>query len=141
MSVSTQSRSTVRFRSGIAKTHVDRISVEAPLTLMLDGGVVVTTMRTPGNDIELTCGWLINESDVFNQGDIATIREFSGRTGDPGSVREGLEEIDTVRKLNAHLVVGWRHLLNRCAHTTVYDPLELTCRGWRRVRKAANSAP
>ncbi len=108
MSISTQSRSTVRFRSGIAKTHVDRISVEAPLTLMLDGGVVVTTMRTPGNDIELTCGWLINESDVFNQGDIATIREFSGRTGDPGSVREGLEEIDTVLVTLAPGVIGPR---------------------------------
>ena len=47
--------------------------------MILDGEVVVTTMRTPGNDIEMTCGWLINESDVFEPGDIATIKEFAGR--------------------------------------------------------------
>ena len=45
--------------------------------MILDGEVVVTTMRTPGNDIEMTCGWLINESDVFEPGDIATIKEFA----------------------------------------------------------------
>ena len=96
MSVSTQSRSTVRFRSGAAGIHVDRIAVEAPLTLILDGEVVVTTMRTPGHDIEMACGWLINESDVFEPGDIATVKEFPGRADEAESVAKELEEIDTV---------------------------------------------
>ena len=96
MSVSTQSRSTVRFRAGAAQSHVDRLAVEAPLTLVLDGEVLVTTMRTPGSDTELVCGWLINESDVFQQGDIATIQEFAGRSSESDSESKDMEDIDTV---------------------------------------------
>ena len=86
----------MRFRAGAAQTHVDRLAVEAPLTLVLDGEVLVTTMRTPGSDTELVCGWLINESDVFQQGDIETIQEFAGRSSESDSESKDMEDIDTV---------------------------------------------
>ena len=38
--------------------RVDRVVVEAPLTIVVGGEVVATTMRTPGHDVELTAaGW------------------------------------------------------------------------------------
>jgi FdhD protein len=39
----------------------DRVIVEEPLTIRLDGEVVTTTMRTPGNDFELAAGFCFTE--------------------------------------------------------------------------------
>ena len=39
----------------------DRVIVEEPLTIQLDGSVVTTTMRTPGNDFELAAGFCFTE--------------------------------------------------------------------------------
>ena len=47
-------------------------------------------MRTPGHDIEMACGWLINEFDVFEPGDIATVKEFPGRADEAESVAKEL---------------------------------------------------
>ncbi len=39
----------------------DRVIVEEPLTIQLDGEIVTTTMRTPGNDFELAAGFCFSE--------------------------------------------------------------------------------
>lgn len=39
----------------------DELIVEEPMTIQLDGTVVSTTMRTPGNDFELAAGWCFTE--------------------------------------------------------------------------------
>jgi FdhD protein len=39
----------------------DRVIVEEPLTIQLDGELVTTTMRTPGNDFELAAGFCFTE--------------------------------------------------------------------------------
>ncbi|WP_116997260.1 formate dehydrogenase accessory sulfurtransferase FdhD [Desertimonas flava] len=39
----------------------DELIVEEPMTIQLDGEVVSTTMRTPGNDFELAVGWCFTE--------------------------------------------------------------------------------
>jgi FdhD protein len=38
-------------------TRPDELVVEEPLEIRLDGQLVATTMRTPGNDFELAVGW------------------------------------------------------------------------------------
>ena len=39
----------------------DQLIVEEPMTIQLDGTVVTTTMRTPGNDFELAAGFCFTE--------------------------------------------------------------------------------
>lgn len=43
------------------RRHPDELIVEEPLTIQLDGTVVNTTMRTPGNDFELAVGFCFTE--------------------------------------------------------------------------------
>jgi FdhD protein len=47
--------------SGRSVRRPDRVIVEEPLTIQLDGEVVTTTMRTPGNDFELAAGFCLTE--------------------------------------------------------------------------------
>ena len=44
-----------------AKRRPDDLIVEEPMTIQLDGTVVTTTMRTPGNDFELASGFCHTE--------------------------------------------------------------------------------
>ncbi len=46
-------------------------------------------MRTPGHDLDLVAGWLVNESGVARPGDIAGMGAFATTDGDEG--------VDTVR--------------------------------------------
>src|SRR5262245_56723059 len=39
----------------------DKVIVEEPLTIQLDGELVTTSMRTPGNDFELAAGFCFTE--------------------------------------------------------------------------------
>jgi FdhD protein len=43
------------------RRHPDELIVEEPMTVQLDGTVVSTTMRTPGNDYELAVGFCLTE--------------------------------------------------------------------------------
>jgi FdhD protein len=47
--------------SGRSVRRPDRVIVEEPLTIQLDGELVTTTMRTPGNDFELAAGFCFTE--------------------------------------------------------------------------------
>jgi len=51
-------------------TTADRLATEEPLELRLDGRVLTTTMRTPGDDVELAHGWLLAEGIISNGGDV-----------------------------------------------------------------------
>jgi FdhD protein len=44
-----------------SRRRPDELIVEEPVTIQLDGTVVSTTMRTPGNDYELAAGWCLTE--------------------------------------------------------------------------------
>ena len=50
----THSSAGVRAVQGTAR--FDELVVEEPLTIRLDGALVATTMRTPGDDFELAAG-------------------------------------------------------------------------------------
>jgi len=88
MGVTTDRRSIVRFVDGHGDARADAIAVESPLTILLDDEVLVTTMRTPGHDLDLAAGWLVNESGVRRPDDIARMAAFSSASDD---------DVDTVR--------------------------------------------
>ncbi len=53
--------------------EVDRVALEEPLQLVVDGHPVAVLMRTPGNDEELAAGFLWTEGIVSSQEEIARI--------------------------------------------------------------------
>lgn len=63
-------------------TTADRLATEEPLELRLDGRVLTTTMRTPGDDVELAHGWLLAEGIISNGGDVRSAQFDLGVAGD-----------------------------------------------------------
>ena len=51
----------------------DYLIVEEPMSIRLDGALVATTMRTPGNDFELAAGFCLTEG-LLGDSKIRTIR-------------------------------------------------------------------
>jgi FdhD protein len=52
---------TDRYRDGAMTRGPDALIVEEPLAIDLDGTLVATTMRTPGNDFELAVGYCFTD--------------------------------------------------------------------------------
>ena len=57
---------------GGATRRPDALAVEEPLELRIGGEPVVTTMRTPGHDLDLALGWLLAEGLLGSADDVAT---------------------------------------------------------------------
>jgi FdhD protein len=57
----TQTLLTQRFRDGERRRGPDELIVEEPLSIQLDGVLVATTMRTPGDDFVLAAGYCHTE--------------------------------------------------------------------------------
>ena len=57
---------------------IDRVVVEAPLTIVLGDQVLATTMRTPGHDLDLAAGWLVSEAGLTEASQITSMRAFAG---------------------------------------------------------------
>jgi FdhD protein len=95
MGVTTGRRAIVRVVDGHHTRVTDAVAVESPLTVVLDGEPIMTTMRTPGHDLELVAGWLVNESGVRAAADIASMGAFATHADADG--RADTESVDTVR--------------------------------------------
>jgi FdhD protein len=52
---------TTRYGADALRREPDELIVEEPLEIRLDGHLVTTTMRTPGNDFELAVGFCFSE--------------------------------------------------------------------------------
>jgi FdhD protein len=74
----TAERPVVRPGSGAA---IDQVVVEEPLEIRLGGEAIAVTMRTPGDDLELSAGFLFTETAIASAADIETIA-FSTRAED-----------------------------------------------------------
>ena len=61
-----------------AADRADLLAAEEPLGIRIGGEAVSLTMRTPGDDVDLTAGFLVSEGIVAAAGDIATIRICDG---------------------------------------------------------------
>ncbi|MEY2424790.1 MAG: FdhD protein [Actinomycetota bacterium] len=83
-----------RHTGGIAKTVPDRVIVEEPLEIRLDGHRVATTMRTPGHDFELAAGFCHAEGLLAGNG-VKRIR-YCG-TGSAAATKYNVVTVDTDR--------------------------------------------
>ncbi len=70
----------------------DDLIVEEPLSIELDGQLVASTMRTPGNDFELAAGFCLSEGFV-GPGDIRQIRFCGG--GSAAATEFNVVSVDT----------------------------------------------
>ncbi len=62
----------------LTRLRADLLAAEEPLGIRIGGQAVNLTMRTPGDDIDLTAGFLISEGIISSAQDIASIRICSG---------------------------------------------------------------
>jgi len=62
----------------------DTVTVEEPLEIRVDGRALAVTMRTPGDDFDLTIGFLVTEGLLAGADDVATLMHCTD-TGDDGS--------------------------------------------------------
>ena len=76
MSRATQSRQiTIRKLSANQSITVapDKVALEEPLEIRIRGKAIATTMRTPGNDIDLAAGFISTEGIIKKRSDILEI--------------------------------------------------------------------
>jgi FdhD protein len=59
--------------------RADLLAAEEPLGIRIGGQAVSLTMRTPGDDIDLTAGFLVSEGIVTSAADIASIKICDGQ--------------------------------------------------------------
>jgi FdhD protein len=62
----------------------DTVTVEEPLEIRVDGRALAVTMRTPGDDFDLTIGFLVTEGLLAGADDVTTLMHCTD-TGDDGS--------------------------------------------------------
>ncbi|HET8615459.1 MAG TPA: formate dehydrogenase accessory sulfurtransferase FdhD [Actinomycetales bacterium] len=62
----------------------DTVTVEEPLEIRVGGSPLAVTMRTPGDDFDLTIGFLLTEGLLAGADDVATLMHCTD-TGDDGS--------------------------------------------------------
>jgi FdhD protein len=82
-------------RPGGTATRADLLAAEEPLGIRVDGAALTMTMRTPGDDIELTAGFLVSEAVIGSPADIAEIKLCDGTTCGHGD-HDGLGNIADV---------------------------------------------
>ncbi len=59
---------------GSAAARADLLAAEEPLGIRIGGEAFTLTMRTPGDDIDLTAGFLVSEAVIRAAGDLTAIR-------------------------------------------------------------------
>jgi FdhD protein len=64
----------MRIRDGVPGWRVDRVTVEEPLELRLDGHPLTVTMRTPGDDFDLAVGFMLCEGVIDDAAQVSEIR-------------------------------------------------------------------
>ena len=63
---------------GQASERADLLAAEEPIGIRISGQAVSMTMRTPGDDVDLTAGFLFSEGFISSAADIASIRICDG---------------------------------------------------------------
>ena len=75
----------LRVQRGEEAVAMDRLAVEAPLEIRVEGRPVAVVMRTPGHDRELAAGFLLSEGVVVSRDDVFEISVCpGGREGEGG---------------------------------------------------------
>src|SRR5215218_5538545 len=108
----------VRLRKGQSAGAVDRVAVEEPLEIRLQGRRFATIMRTPGADCDLAAGFLFAERIVRSADEIGTIahcRDTVPTETDPptGNAPVTLENVVNVTLIAAQAAAVERALAER----------------------------
>jgi FdhD protein len=74
----TAKRRLVRIEEDTQRVRFDTLASEEPLEIRVDGTALAVTMRTPGNDFELTAGFLFTEGVVDDPEQILRLRYCVG---------------------------------------------------------------
>jgi FdhD protein len=69
----------INVAAGGTTERADLLAAEEPLGIRIDGQAVSLTMRTPGDDIDLTAGFLVSEGIIASAADIFSIRICDGQ--------------------------------------------------------------
>lgn len=64
----------VEWNDDAVHSQQDSLAAEEPLEIRIDGTPLTVTMRTPGNDLELTAGFLLTEGIIESRDQVAEIR-------------------------------------------------------------------
>ena len=90
--------------TGAAEHRADLLAVEEPLEIRVDGEPLTVTMRTPGDDIDLTVGFLYTEGLLGSLDEVHEIRmcdqNVAAVTAKPGRVLR-YQQADAVRRPGA----------------------------------------
>lgn len=81
--------------------RADAITAEEPLEIRLSGATITTTMRTPGNDLELAHGFLHSEGLIRQAQDVSNARYCAGATGPDGQNTYNVLDIQTASYVRA----------------------------------------
>jgi FdhD protein len=68
----------ITLEPGQVSERADLLAAEEPLGIRIGGQAVTLTMRTPGDDVDLTAGFLVSEGIVTAPSDIESIRVCTG---------------------------------------------------------------
>jgi FdhD protein len=68
----------IRLPGPAVSERADLLAAEEPLGIRIDGQAVTLTMRTPGDDIDLTAGFLFSEGIIQGPDDLAEIKICDG---------------------------------------------------------------
>jgi FdhD protein len=74
----------LRVREGVRAERADTLVVEEPLEIRVGGRALAVTMRTPGDDFDLVCGFLASEGVVGAADEVATVRYCGAASGASG---------------------------------------------------------
>ncbi|UED87235.1 formate dehydrogenase accessory sulfurtransferase FdhD [Streptomyces profundus] len=80
----TERRRVIRVRDGVIDTRADTLVGEEPLEIRVNGRPLAITMRTPGDDFALACGFLVSEGVLAERDELARIAYCAGATGPEG---------------------------------------------------------
>ncbi|MEO6846621.1 MAG: formate dehydrogenase accessory sulfurtransferase FdhD, partial [Chthoniobacterales bacterium] len=64
-----------RWNDGQSEKRPDRVAIEEPLEIRVEGKSVAVVMRTPGHDRELAAGFLVSEGLIAARNDVFEISE------------------------------------------------------------------
>ncbi len=96
-------------------SRADLLAAEEPLGIRIGGQAVSMTMRTPGDDIDLTAGFLLSEGIAASAADIESIRICSGERCGHGD-HDGMGNIaDVTLRGGVHAQAPRRNFLTTSA--------------------------
>ncbi|WP_062214387.1 formate dehydrogenase accessory sulfurtransferase FdhD [Streptomyces sp. NBRC 109706] len=95
----TERRRVIRIRDGAIDTRADTLVGEEPLEIRVNGRPLAITMRTPGDDFALACGFLVSEGVFAERDELSRIAYCAGAvaTGPEGGTVSNTYNVVDVR--------------------------------------------